>query len=46
VVINLIGNAIKFTKEKGTIIVSVKAHTNDLVEISVIDDGYGISKDN
>lgn len=40
-IINLISNSIKFTKESGSIVVSAKADTN-LAAISVKDTGEGI----
>ncbi|MBN1870116.1 MAG: GAF domain-containing sensor histidine kinase [Candidatus Omnitrophica bacterium] len=43
--INLIGNAVKFTPQHGTI--SVKAHLNDgVVTVEVSDTGIGISEEN
>ncbi len=40
---NLIGNAIKFTdKEKGIISVSIESAEQDMIRISVVDNGYGI----
>lgn len=43
---NLIGNAIKFTPEKGKITVKAATSTEDgFVEISVTDTGVGMSKD-
>ncbi len=41
---NLISNSIKFTKEHGTIKISTKL-TDNHVEISIIDNGVGISKE-
>jgi PAS domain S-box-containing protein len=42
---NLLSNAIKFTQEKGSIVVSA-ASKKQFVEISVTDNGVGISQDN
>lgn len=43
---NLVGNAIKFTKEKGTITISAKpSEERGFVEISVKDNGVGLSKE-
>ena len=42
---NLIGNAIKFTPEKGEIIITQKATKTDLV-VEVKDNGIGIDKEN
>jgi len=44
VLTNIIGNAIKFTPEKGKVIVSA-SEDGDLVKISVSDSGIGISKE-
>ena len=44
VINNLVGNAIKFTPEEGTITISMK-DKQDRVEISVIDTGEGIPKE-
>jgi len=40
---NLVSNAIKFTERKGRIVVSSRQITNDLVEITVEDNGIGMS---
>lgn len=45
VLINLVGNALKFTPEKGTIIISFVVHQNH-VEVAVTDSGVGISPEN
>ena len=42
ILINLIGNAIKYNKPRGSVVISVKT-TNDYVCISIIDTGIGIS---
>jgi len=44
VIQNLVGNALKFTPQKGTITISVLRHQKE-VEIQVRDTGPGISKD-
>lgn len=45
-VINLISNAVKFTKENGTIFIGIEEHEKtDTVEIIVRDNGVGIPKD-
>jgi signal transduction histidine kinase len=43
---NLINNAIKFTKEDRNIFISCKSNLSDFYEISVKDEGIGISKNN
>jgi DNA-binding response OmpR family regulator/nitrogen-specific signal transduction histidine kinase len=46
-VINLISNAIKYTKTGGKVIVSINPSiNNEYLEISVIDNGIGIKKEN
>ncbi|MCX6149556.1 MAG: PAS domain S-box protein [Ignavibacteriales bacterium] len=40
---NLISNAVKFTRKDGTITVNAKPIENEMIEISVIDTGIGIS---
>jgi two-component system, sensor histidine kinase and response regulator len=42
---NLVGNAIKFTNENGTILISATKE-NSFCKISVQDDGVGISEEN
>lgn len=46
VVVNLIGNAIKFTPEDGTITLSLKENNNNCVDVAVTDTGIGISREN
>lgn len=43
---NLVGNAIKFTPEKGTVTVAVEAAENQQARIIVTDTGIGIAKEN
>ncbi|MCX6168068.1 MAG: PAS domain S-box protein [Ignavibacteriales bacterium] len=45
VIRNIITNAIKFTREDGTIVIESKIE-NDLIEIMVIDNGIGIPAEN
>lgn len=45
VLINLVNNAIKFTPEKGLITLDLSADSDSFVSLYVIDNGYGISKD-
>lgn len=42
---NLVGNAIKFARN-GHIVIGAKSITENYVEISVTDNGVGISKEN
>ena len=43
VLVNIIGNAVKFTPDKGSINVSCKRHQNGEIVISIKDTGVGIS---
>jgi len=43
ILINLIGNAVKFTNENGSIVVSAWRAENNLVDISITDDGPGMT---
>lgn len=43
-IVNLIGNAVKFTEKNGQIKVLIKEENNN-VSISIVDNGMGISKD-
>lgn len=45
ILLNLLGNAIKFTKTGGKIVLHIKETANDF-KFSVIDDGIGISEEN
>jgi len=45
ILFNLIGNAIKFTNERGKILIKTKL-VNEGLNIHIIDNGIGISKDN
>lgn len=42
---NLISNAIKFTNKLGTVSISSENHNNNLLKISISDNGVGISED-
>ena len=42
VLTNLLGNSIKFTPVNGKIILSLSAHADDWVQVSVVDNGPGI----
>ena len=42
---NLLSNAVKYTNEKGNITISVSINENEVIEISVEDDGIGIPSD-
>jgi signal transduction histidine kinase/ligand-binding sensor domain-containing protein len=42
---NLLSNAVKFTPDKGQISIDSK-HINDMIEVSITDNGVGISKEN
>lgn len=50
VLINLLGNAVKFTPERGKIVLTIKENINDdkqsILDFSVSDTGIGISKEN
>ncbi len=45
ILINLLGNALRHTPENGAISIYVDYHIDDLIAISVIDDGDGIPAD-
>lgn len=45
VLTNLIGNAIKFTPEKGTVSISTEMDTAERIKITVSDTGIGIAKE-
>jgi signal transduction histidine kinase len=45
VVINLLNNAIRFTRPTGTITVKVEPHQNDSINVLVTDTGAGIGQD-
>lgn len=45
VLINLLGNALKFTPENGTISVAARTTSNNMAEIDVTDTGCGIPQD-
>jgi len=45
VIRNLISNAVKFTPNNGNITIKTKQNKNELIEISIIDDGIGISEE-
>jgi len=45
VVLNLLDNAVKFTRENGSIILKAGYRTDDEIEVSVIDSGIGIPAD-
>lgn len=45
VLINIVSNAIKYTPEKGHIHIEFVEDSEDSVQIRVIDDGFGISKE-
>ncbi|MFH1042966.1 MAG: CHASE domain-containing protein [bacterium] len=42
---NLLSNAVKFTKKNGNVIISVKEIENQFIEISITDNGIGMSED-
>jgi len=45
VIRNLINNAVKFTDSQGTIEVKAQRKQNGMIEVSVVDDGIGISNE-
>ncbi len=45
VLTNLVGNAIKFTPEQGTITIQLEQAANDRAQITVIDTGIGVAKE-
>jgi len=45
VLLNLLSNAVKFTSRNGTVSINAKKNDNEMVEISVSDNGIGIPKD-
>ncbi|MEM9991150.1 MAG: tetratricopeptide repeat protein [Bacteroidota bacterium] len=42
---NLVGNAIKFTEEKGHIRITASAHNEEMIVFAVQDDGVGMTKE-
>lgn len=45
VLMNLVGNAIKFTPEKGNVKISISKTTNSFVQVDIVDTGIGIRKE-
>jgi len=45
IILNLISNAIKYNRSKGSVVVSFEAQVNDKMRIGVKDTGYGIPDD-
>ena len=45
VIRNLVNNAVKFTKKDGSVKINADRTKNGLIEVSVIDDGIGINKE-
>ena len=46
VIQNLVSNAIKFTNQNGHIIINAKFYNNNMISVSVKDDGIGMSEEN
>ncbi len=45
VIRNIVNNALKFTKDSGSIIITTKDHGSDMVEITITDTGVGMTDD-
>ena len=42
---NIIGNAVKFSKENGTVKISIDNDENDYITVSISDNGIGMSEE-
>lgn len=46
ILLNIISNSIKFSKENGKVLITAKDYLNGIVEFKISDEGIGISKSN